>query len=128
MNVFVFLILLGILLTSIFWIIPTYASPKDQDTIKNWLGLGFSGLMLVISLVETRAQDPALIPPVLLYVVVLALCLSGVYWWIPTYIKPAEQSDAIKWMFLSTSFAIILTNILTKKAIPATISMGGRRR
>jgi len=128
MNVFVFVILLGILLTSIFWVIPTYASPKDQETIKNWLGLGFSGLLLVISLIETHAQDPTLIAPIVLYVVVLGVCLSGIYWWIPTYIKPEEQDDATKWMFLSTSFAIILTNIISKKAIPATISMGGRRR
>ncbi len=110
MNLIVFLIFLAVLLTSIFWIIPTYAPQNKQEIIKDWLGIGFSGLLLLFALYETRAKDRSLSVPIVFYLFVLALCLSGVYWWIPKYVKLTEQNDAIRWLFTSTSIAIILAN------------------
>lgn len=124
MNILLFLFLLVSLLASVFWIIPTYASEKDQETIKDWLGIGFAGLLLTITLIETRAQDTTLTIPIVFYLLVLGVCLSGVYWWIPAYIPKDEQSKAISLMFLVVNVAIILTNSLS----PATKPTFGARR
>lgn len=125
MNLVLFLGLLTILLVSIFWIIPTFAPKDKQDEIKEWLGLGFSGMLLVIALFETRMRDESLTIPVVFYLGVLALCLSGVYWWIPTYVKPKEQKTATTWLFYSVTIAIILTNLFSPAMRP---TLGGRRR
>lgn len=119
------LALLTILFTSIFVIIPKYAPADKQDMIKNWLGLGFSGLLLAISMFQTKFNDPTLITPVLFYLFVVAFILSGIYWWIPKYVDPKDQSEAIKYTFLSTTIAIILANGFSPSMIPV---MGGRRR
>ena len=125
MNILIFLSLLSVLLTSVFWIIPTYAPPEQREIIKDWVGIGFSGLLLLFALVETRIQDPTLILPVVFYLFVLALCLSGVYWWIPTYVHPDEQNNATMWLFLTTSIAVSVSNAM---APAARVTLGGRRR
>ena len=55
----------------------------------------------------------------------IGIALSGIYWWIPTYIPKNKQTDVTKDMFTGLGIAILLTNILTN-AVPVTI--GGRRR
>ena len=125
MNLLLFLCLVVSLLASVFWIIPKYASEKDQEIIKDWLGIGFAGLLLTITLIETRAQDSTLVIPIVLYLLVLAICLSGIYWWIPTYIPKPEQHKAISLMFLVVNLAVIVTNSMSPALKPA---LGGRRK
>jgi len=125
MNILLFLVLLGCLLTITFWIIPNYASEKDQDIIHDWLGIGFAGVLLTATLIETRAQDTSLIIPILFYLCVLAVCVSGVYWWIPSYIPKTEQTRAITILFLVVNLAVILTNSMS----PAMkLTVAGRRK
>jgi FtsH-binding integral membrane protein len=125
MNAILLLVLLSILFTSLFVIIPKFAPANLQDTVKNWLGMGFSGLLLLLALIQSKFADPTMLTPVLFYIFVLGFCLSGVYWWIPAYVKKEEQSDAIKYMFLSVTFAIIIVNNMSPSM---GVTMGGRRR
>ena len=127
MNVVILLVLLSVLFTSLFVIIPKYAPADTQEIIKDWLGLGFNGVILILALLQTKFNDPTMITPVLFYLVILAFCLSGVYWWIPTFLKKEEQSDAIKYMFLSTTGAILIVNNLSPSIVVTPYS-GGRRR
>lgn len=110
MNWLLFLGLLSALLTSIFVIIPLFVEKKDQAIIQDWTGLGFSGLILVIALLQTRFSDGSLLTPILFYLFVLGFTLSGVYYWIPNFIPDSKQSDATKYMFLATTASIILVN------------------
>jgi len=121
MNFILFLFLLTSLLVSIFVIIPKYAPVKQQTLIKDWVGLGFNAILLLWALVFTRGNDIML--PAVFYVFVVALCVSGVYWWIPTYIKPEEQTSAISTMFLSVTVAIILSQNMS----PSMAITAGRR-
>ena len=125
MNLILFLVLLTCLLTSVFWIIPKFASPKDQTAIQDWLKVAFPGVLLLITLIQTRAQDTSLIA---FYLLVLALCLSGVYWWIPTYIPKEQQSNTISILFLVVNIAIILTNTLSPPMSPLSAYVGARRK
>lgn len=141
MNAIFTLLLFVMLFISLFLIIPAFAPADQQDMIKDWVGLGFSGLLLVLSLFQTKFSDGSLLTPVLFYVVVVLFVLSGVYWWIPTFIPAASQSDTTKYMFLSTTLAIILVNTFNSfKRAPAVEPMmamqpqpqkswfGGRRK
>ena len=125
MNLILFLVLLSCLLITTFWIIPKYATDNEQAMIKDWVGIGFAGLLLTTTLIETRAQDTTLIIPFVFYLWVLAICLSGVYWWIPAYVPKPEQNKAITILFLVVNVAINLTNSLSPALSP---SLGGRRK
>lgn len=129
MNPVLLVSLLTILLVSIFVIIPKYAPPSQEVLIQDWVGLGFNGLLFAIVLYETRLKYANVYYALAFFLVALAVALSGVYWWIPTYIKKEKQTDAIKYMFNALSIAVLLTNITTK-AVPVGVynDMGGGRR
>ena len=110
MDLILFLSLLAVLLTSIFWIIPTYAPPGQVDTIKNLVGLSFPALLLGVAVYQTRLKDKTLILPIVFYGIVAAVCISGIYWWIPRYVPVNEQHTATTWLFNSVTLAIILAN------------------
>ena len=123
--------LLASLLISMFVIIPKYADPRQEAIIQDWVGLGFNGLLFLIVLYETRLRYMNVYYAIAFFLVALAVAVSGVYWWIPTYIKKDKQQDAIKTMFTSLSVAVLLTNVFTK-AVPIGVyndgSVGGHRR
>jgi F0F1-type ATP synthase membrane subunit a len=129
MNIYFFVFLLSTLLVCIFWIIPRYASEKDEQIIKNWIGIGFSGLIMLIELIETKAENPAYLP-IGFYLFVLAVCLSGTYWWIPTYIPEEQQSSTTTLLFMTLGLSIALTNALNASLNPVTRYpvVGARRR
>jgi hypothetical protein len=124
------ILLLGLLaglFISLYVIIPKYANPKDEAIIQDWVGLGFNGLLFIIVLYETRLKYMNVYYAISFFLVAIAVALSGVYWWIPKYIKKENQTDAIKTMFTSLSVAVLLTNIMTK-AVPVYNDIGGGRR
>lgn len=124
------LILLTLLFVSLFVIIPKYAPPSQEAILQDWIGLGFNGLLFLIVLYETQLKYRNVYYAISFFFVALAVALSGVYWWIPTYIKKEKQTDAIKYMFNALSVAVLLTNISTK-AVPIGVyndMSGGRRK
>jgi len=126
----ILLVLLALLFTSLFVIIPKYA-PKDQVTIiQDWLGLGFSGLILIISVFSSRFSSESMAIKTVFFLVVLAISLSGIYWWIPKYIKKEDQTKATQYMFNSITAAVILVNILSDSLYPLASQpmIAGRRR
>lgn len=129
MSPILLVILLSLLMVSLFVIIPKYAHPKDEAIIQDWVGLGFNGLLFLIVLYETKLKYMNVYYAIAFFLVAVAVAVSGVYWWIPKYIKKEKQTDAIKTMFTVLSVAIIVANIATK-AVPIGVynDMGGGRR
>lgn len=129
MSPVLLLALLAGLFISLYVIIPKYANPKDEPIIQDWVGLGFNGLLFIIVLYETKLKYMNVFYAISFFLIALAVALSGVYWWIPKYIKKEKQTDAIKTMFTSLSIAVLLTNIMTG-AVPLGRwnDMGGGRR
>jgi len=123
MNILLFLILLTALLVSIFVIIPKYAPQKNQALIKDWVGLGFNAILLLWALGLSKGNDPTLAIPFVFYLFVVGVCVSGVLWWIPKYIKPEDQAQAASIMFSSLTIAIILS----QQASPSMAITAGRR-
>lgn len=125
MNPVLLLILLGLLFTSLYAIIPTYAPPAQQNMIQEWVGLGFNGLLFAVVLYQTRFQYMNVYGGILAFLLAIGVALSGVYWWIPTYIPKSKQASVTKDMFTGLTIAILLTNSMIQ-AVP--VSFGGRRR
>jgi len=113
MSPVLLLILLTALLLSLFVIIPKYASPKDEAIIQDWVGMGFNGLLFLIVLYETKLKYANVYYAIVFFLVALAVALSGVYWWIPKYIKK-KQSDVTRYLFVSTALLIILAEQIYK--------------
>lgn len=109
--------LLAMLFISLFVIIPKYAPPSQEAIIQDWLGMGFNGLLFLVVLYETKLKYRNVYYGISMFLVALAIALSGIYWWIPTYVKKEKQTDAIKYMFNALSAAVLITNISTK-AVP----------
>lgn len=100
---------MAILAMSIFYLVPKFAPSEQQAIISDWVGMGISGAILMYTLFTVRIRDKIIILPILTYAIVLALTLSGVYWWIPKYIPAATQSDVINYMFLATSLVLTIS-------------------
>ena len=104
-------------MVSLYVIIPKYAPADKEAIIQDWVGLGFNGLLFLIVLYETRLKYMNVYYAISFFLVALAVALSGVYWWIPNYIKKEKQADATKTMFTTLSVAVLLSNVLTS-AVP----------
>lgn len=94
---------------SIFYLVPKFAPSEQQAIISDWVGMGVSGAILIYTLVTVRVRDKTMILPIIAYAAVLAVTLTGVYWWIPKYVPAATQADVVKYMFLSTSIVLMLS-------------------
>ena len=129
MNPILLVALLATLFVSLFVIIPKYAPPSQEAIIQDWVGLSFNALLFLIVLAQTRFQYMNVYYAIGFFAIAVAVAVSGVYWWIPAYIKKEKQTDAIKYMFTSLSVAIILVNVMTN-AVPVGRwnDMGGGRR
>lgn len=129
MNPVLLLILLGSLFASLYAIIPKYAPRGQEDMIQDWVGLGFNGVLFAIVLYQTRLQYINVYGGILGLLLAIGVALSGVYWWIPTYIPKSKQATVTKDMFTGLSLAVLLTNIMTQ-AVPVSFNdmSGGRRR
>jgi hypothetical protein len=123
MNAVLLVILLGCLFTSIYVIIHKYAS-ANQDEIREWVSLGFNAILFAIVLYETSFKYMNVYGGIAALLLAIGVALSGIYWWIPTYIPKDKQIDVTKDMFTGLGITVLLTNILTK-SVP--ITFGGRR-
>ena len=101
---------LQILFSTTYIIIPKFAPDDQQDMIQSWTGLAFNGVLLSVVVFQTRFQDPSLITPIIFYLFVIGFVVSGIYWWIPTYIPKEDQDETTHIIFLSVSMGIVLIN------------------
>lgn len=109
MNIYVFIAsslnLLSILVS--YWIIPTYVPIDKQTTVRFWLPVSISSVFLILSIASSTSVEISL-----LFVSLLAVfVLSGIFWWIPTYVKPSEQDVAQHWLVISASIVLTVANV-----------------
>jgi hypothetical protein len=140
MNEIILLFLTSGIVLSVMWIIPTFAPKDKQQIIQDWLMFGFTGLLLVISLFTVDFENPYGYIPFTFYILVLALVISGVVWWIPSYVPVSNRTTATQLLFITATLSVMVVNLINKRS-SATIfksglmgveymtpSLGGRRR
>ena len=60
-----------------------------------------------------------------LFLILVAVVITGIYWWIPSYVKQDQQALATHWLLVSGSAATLLINILNSNAFGAGMSTMG---
>lgn len=129
-------ITLLLLFIVVFFIIPKYVPPNQQEDATHWAMVTYSALLFLMTALKTEF-DSMSISMVVLFVLIIAVQTSGVYWWIPKYVPAGAQQDTIHWMIIGSSMAILLAGVIFtpvwKHSVSASnligdISSGGRRR
>ena len=120
----------------VFFIIPRYVPSDQQDDATHWTMVIYSALMFLLNALKTEF-DFMSISMVGLFVLIIAVQTSGVYWWIPTYIPADARLETIHWMIIGSSMALLLAGVIftpvwkqgyTGVNLIGEISSGGRRR
>jgi hypothetical protein len=120
----------------VFFVIPKYVPLDQQDDATHWAMVTYSALLFLMSALKTEF-DAMSISMVLLFILIIAIQTSGVYWWIPKYVPADDQLNTIHWMIIGSSMAILLAGIVftpvwkqgyTGVNLIGDISSGGRRR
>ena len=133
MNLYVFIAstlnLLAILVS--YWIVPTFVPIDKQVSVRYWLPVATSSIFLLLSITYASSIESSFILVSLLAVFVL----SGIFWWIPTYVKKSDQDTAQHWLIISSSIVLTISNIFFYESLgasPTTLvttfgQFGGRR-
>jgi hypothetical protein len=125
-----------LLFVVIFFIIPKYVPADQQNDATHWAMVSYSALLFLINAIKTEF-DVMNISMMILFVLIIAVQTSGIYWWIPTYIPENARDETIHWMVIASSMLILLVGILFtpvwKQSVSSSrligdISSGGRRR
>ena len=125
-----------ILFIVVFFVIPKYVPPDQQEDATHWAMVSYSALLFLMAALKTEF-DSMSISMIILFILIIALQTSGVYWWIPKYVPAGAQQNTIHWMIIGSSMVILLAGVVFtpvwKHSIPAVnlisdVSSGGRRR
>ena len=120
----------------VFFVIPKYVPADKQDDATHWSMVSYSALLFLLTALKSEF-DAMSISMVVLFVLIIGLQTSGVYWWIPTYIPASAQADVTHWMIIGSSMTILLMGIVFTPIwkqgyagvnLIGDISSGGRRR
>jgi hypothetical protein len=120
----------------VFFLIPKYVPTDKQDDATHWSMVTYSALLFLMTALKTEF-DSMSISMVVLFILIIALQTSGVYWWIPKYVSAGSQANVTHWMIIGSSMAILLMGIVFTPAwkqgyagvnLISDISSGGRRR
>jgi hypothetical protein len=120
----------------VFFVIPKYVPADKQDDATHWSMVAYSALLFLMTALKTEF-DAMSISMVVLFILIIALQTSGVYWWIPKYVAAGSQPQVTHWMIIGSSMAILLMGIIFTPVwkqgyagvnFIGDISSGGRRR
>jgi hypothetical protein len=120
----------------VFFLIPKYVPADQQGDATHWAMVSYSALLFLMAAFKNEF-DAMNISMLVLFVLIIAVQTSGIYWWIPTYIPENARDETIHWMVIGSSMVILLVGILFtpvwKQSITSThligeIALGGRRR
>uniref|UniRef100_A0A6C0KCZ6 Uncharacterized protein n=1 Tax=viral metagenome TaxID=1070528 RepID=A0A6C0KCZ6_9ZZZZ len=120
----------------VFFVIPKYVPADQQEDATHWSMVAYSALLFLMTSLKTEF-DAMSISMVILFILIIALQTSGVYWWIPKYVSAGAQANVTHWMIIGSSMAILLMGVVFtpvwKQGISGVnligdISSGGRRR
>jgi hypothetical protein len=120
----------------VFFLIPKYVPANQQDDATHWAMVSYSILLFLMTALKTEF-DAMNMSMIFLFILIIAVQTSGIYWWIPTYIPASARQDTVHWIIIGSSMTILLVGILFtpvwKQGVSGVnligdISSGGRRR
>ena len=97
------------LLITMYFVLPKYVPDEMKNEVKNWILVAFSSLFFILIISYTRN-----LINITIFILVGAVMLSGVLWWIPTYVKKEDQDTAVHILIVSSSAFIAIVNFLSQ--------------
>jgi hypothetical protein len=105
------------LLIIVYLVVPEVA-PEDQvESIKHWVLTAFSATFLLLIMISAKDEVN-----VFLIFLVGAVVLSGIIWWVPTYI-PKEDQELVSHILIVSS-SVFITVVSAFFSLPETESLG----
>ena len=98
-----------VLLIVMYFIVPTYVPDDMKSEVKNWILVSFSSLFFILIISYTRN-----IINIGVFIIVGVFVLSGILWWIPTYVKKEDQDTSIHILIVTSSAFIAIVNFLSQ--------------
>lgn len=105
------------LLVITYLILPEFAPEGQEESIKHWVLTSFSAIFLL--LIMASAKDEV---NIFVIFFVGAIALTGIVWWVPTYI-PKEDQDLVSHLLIVSS-SIFITLISTLFSLHETETLG----
>ena len=95
------------LLVVVYLVVPEVAPESQVETIKHWVLTAFSSIFLLLIMISARNE-------VNVFVIFLVgvLVLSGIIWWVPTYIAKEDQELVSHILIVSSSVFITIISAL----------------
>lgn len=90
-----------VLLVVMYLVIPKLVAPEKKEVTEHWILASFSAIFLLLTIVSVKNT-------LSMFVVFLigAVILSGIIWWIPTYIAEEDQDLVSHILIIVSSVAI----------------------
>jgi len=105
------------LLIVVYLVVPEVAPKEQVETIKHWVLTAFSATFLLLIMIS--AKDEMNVFAIFL---IGAIVLSGIVWWVPTYI-PKEDQDLVSHILIVSS-SVFITIISALFSLHETESLG----
>lgn len=106
-----------VLLISVYLIVPEVAPHDQVESIKHWVLTAFSATFLLLIMISAKDELN-----VFIIFLVGAVVLSGLIWWVPTYI-PKEDQDLVSHILIVSS-SVFITFISALFSLGETESLG----
>lgn len=105
------------LLIVVYLVVPEVAPENQVETIKHWVLTAFSAIFLMLIMISAKDE-------VNVFVIFLigAIVISGLVWWVPSYI-PKEDQDLVSHILIVSS-SIFITLISAIFSLHETESLG----
>jgi hypothetical protein len=105
------------LLIVVYLVIPETAPPDQVESIKHWVLTAFSATFLLLIMISAKDEIN-----VFVIFLVGAIVLSGLIWWVPTYI-PKEEQDLVSHILIVSS-SVFITIVSALFSLHETESLG----
>jgi uncharacterized membrane protein len=105
------------LLIVVYLIVPEVA-PEDQvESIKHWVLTAFSAIFLLLIMISAKNEIN-----VFIIFLIGTVVISGIVWWVPTYI-PKEDQDLVSHILIVSS-SVFITLVSALFSLHETESLG----
>lgn len=101
-------------------LIPQFVPENDQENAEHWTLVSYSLFMMVFSMAIVEITTRSVIN-FAIFTALIIFQIVSFYWWIPAYVPPQNRKLAVHWLFIASSFAVALTNLITTVTVKSGV-------
>jgi hypothetical protein len=105
------------LLIVVYLVVPEVSPKENVESIKHWVLTAFSAIFLLLIMVSAKNEIN-----IFIIFLVGVIVLSGIIWWVPSYI-PEEDQDLVSHILIVSS-SVFITIISALFSLHETESLG----